>query len=545
MQRLLDFLATATNAVLAKLKRLALHIIKHPLGSIWWAVKMYFALMFFSLFVACSFGAFAQTPTMGTCAVGTPLANVGCTTSVRNGAIYTINWAGLSASGNSANQARDRLLTAWGNKSETCNINGSTSRQVTNKPVLLEPNPAKSTTTGFSGKTTCTYTVFNSSTQQDETRTSSNTASYTGISINYVNGDSCPPEGEQYAGFVSMHTTSSGTKLCYKAFDPVNNCFKDPKYSIANQFHFAQQDAGKGLVCVPSDSGELCPFKELDGGNGVFQPDLDNTNPCTDPPSTPTPPPEPPLECTTTGSGFKVCKDDPNNKCTADPTSNALICGNSCGYVNDTFMCFTQKDPQNDPNKPDPKPRPDKNDEIDDPQKAISDMVKGDFKQIQRGVETRLDGFAADMANLMQSAEHAANQANKNSAQGNKLLNSINQNTADTVKELKKITEPGEAVEGIEKPEFDDNKNDWQQRNFGTVMKAKGDEIMNLPIMNAISNFFDVSFSGSCPTYAVTVWVFEINIDQFCSPQVQALFPYISAVVLLMCSFFAIRIALL
>jgi len=527
--------------VLAKLKRLAIHIIKHPLGSIWWAVKMYFALMFFSLFVACSFGAFANTPTTGTCKIGTPLNGVGCVTTAPIKLRYTFNWRTFEGSGGSALDAFSKVLSAWSASGGVCNTNGTISKKVTKTFPPVEPNPPKAVTGAFTGETICNYTVVNAVTKVVESKTSTSTATYTGISLSPSEGAVCPPEGI-WDAFKSLHTKADGSQVCYKAFDPPA-CFADPKYAISSQFHFSQSDAGKGSVCVLSDNGQLCPFKELSGGNGVFAPDVGNTDACSAPPSTPTPPPVPPEVCHKTGSGFKACNGDPNEKCTALP-SGQMSCPASCGYLNGQFMCFTEQDPTPDPNKPDPLPRPDKNDEIDDPQKAISDMVKGDFKQIQRGVESRLDGFTVDMQNLLKAQDYGIEQANKNSAHGNKLLNSINQNTADTVKELKKITEPGEAVEGITKPEFED-KNDWNQRNFGTVMKAKGDEVMNLPIMRAINNFFDVSFSGSCPTYAVSVWVFEINIDQFCSPQVQALFPYISAIVLLMCSFFAIRIALL
>jgi hypothetical protein len=541
MQRLLDFLATATNAVLAKLKRLAIHIIKHPLGSMWWAVKMYFALMFFSLFVACSFGAFASAPTAGTCKIGTPLDGVGCTTTAPIKLRYTFNWAGFSGSGTSANDAYSKLTSAWSSSGGQCmSGKGSVSKKVLETYPPIEPSPPKSISVGFKGETTCTYTTIDPVTEQPVTNRSVTSALFTGISLTSGQGAVCPPEGV-YEDFKLLHMTGTNTGLCYKAFDPPA-CFTDPKYNISSQFHFSKTDAGKGGVCVLVDNGLLCPFKELSGGNGVFAPDIDNKELCSTPPSTPTPPPVSPEVCHKTGSGFKACNADPNEKCTAQP-SGQMSCPASCGYLNGVFMCFTEQDPTPDPNKPDPLPRPDKNDQIDDPQKAISDMVKGDFKQIQRGVESRLDGFTVDMQNLLKSQDYAIDQANKNSAQGNKLLNSINQNTADTVKELKKINE-GTVAGSIEKPEFGE-KNDWNQRNFGTVLKGKVDELGNLPIIKSATAFFDVSFAGSCPVYNVSVWVFEIQIDQFCTAEMQAIFPYIKAVVLLIAAFLAFRVAFL
>jgi hypothetical protein len=541
MQRLLDLIKAAISAVLGKLKRLVIHIIKHPLGSLWWTVKMYFALMFFSLFVACSFGAFATE----TCSYGSVVSGVGCGITPKDGAVYKINYAGKTAGGSSAGDALNNLIKQYTGAGVCNGGTGTSSSSLDGQPSLsgrTNGNPAYYTA-AFNLKTACTWEQTNPYVPGGkETVTQNFTSSHFGISIIETQGKSCDFDTEPQNKFTSLQKVNN-VEWCIKPFDILNNCFKESKYIIGPQFHYAQSDAGAGKVCVESDSGELCPWKEVSGGNGVFEPDRDSQLACDLPPSIPDPAPQDPDQCFLTGSGFKACKADPNDKCTVNST-NALSCGNSCGYLNGEFMCFTQRDPTVDPNKPDPTPRPDKDDTITDPQKALSDMVKGDFKQIQRGVETRLDGFTADMANLMKSQEYAATQANKNSAQGNKLLNSINQNTANTVEELKKLSDAGADVEGITKPEFED-KNDWSTRNFGTVLKEKADQLMQIPVMQSVSSFFNVGFSGTCPTYNVTVWVFEININQFCSPEVQALFPYIRAVVLLMCSFFAIRVALL
>jgi hypothetical protein len=532
MQRLLDLIKAAISAVLAKLKGLAIHIIKHPLGSLWWLFKMYFALMFFSLFVACSLGSFSAHATEGFCASGEVIPNVGCGVPAPSGKLWHSTTGYLSTNKTFSHKElaeAQKAACGWflgvsasGTSAGMRECTGGRSIRYKNCNWVTLPN-------GTGGH--CDY---NGSWQYSTL----NGTDYQDSNLQYY----CPPEGPAWAEFLTLYGTGTNSK-CTKPFDDTNNCFKESKYLIGPQFHYSQADAGAGNVCVEADNGEKCPWKESAGGHGVFEPDRDNQAACKLPTSIPDPTPKDPDQCFPTGSGFKACKADPNDKCTVNST-NALSCGNSCGYMNGEFMCFTQRDPTVDPNKPDPTPRPDKDDTITDPQKALSDMVKGDFKQIQRGVETRLDGFTADMANLMKSQEYAATQANKNSAQGNKLLNSINQNTANTVEELKKLSDAGAAVEGITKPEFED-KNDWSARNFGTVLKEKADQLMQIPVMKSISGFFTVGFSGTCPTYNVTVWVFEININQFCSPEVQALFPYIRAVVLLMCSFFAIRVALL
>jgi hypothetical protein len=529
MQRLLGLIKAAINAVLGKLKRLAIHIIKHPLGSIWWAVKMYFALMFFSLFVACSFGAFAQTlPYDPTDYRVATLKQKWCSDIVTTQCATT----------------PEKAVDIEANRQILAMTKTTSTTKSTGIKLSLDVQSGVTTASGaLSYRLERQELQLNYATNQWEWQPLSPINNVMSIGVHRVTPDSydCPPDGSDEYNIGPVIVDSQ--RRCYKPKPLENTCFQDPKYSLASQFHFSQSDAGKGSVCVTADNGDSCPFKELAGGNGIFQPDIENTGLCTDSPSDPTPPPVPPNECTTTGSGFKVCKNDPNEKCTANSTG-ALTCGSSCGYVNGEFMCFTQKDPIVDPNKPDPDPRPDADDNISDPLKPISDLLKSDFKDVQKGVETRLDGLATDLSNMTKAQEFAANKADKSAGQSNKLLNSINQNTANTVEELKKLGQSGGEVGSIVKPELND-KNDWSTRNFGTVLKEKGDALMAIPIMQSISGFFDVGFSGTCPTYSVNVWVFEININQFCSPEVQALFPYIRAIVLLMCSFFAIRVALL
>lgn len=500
--------------------------------------------MFLSLFVACSFGAFANTTI---CPHGNYVEGYGCTTPAPTKAGWSLNHQGYYGEGETPQDAFANWATKANSQNVESGVDGFCSYTTTSSRTFIFNSYSN-------------YTINFTQRNTSSTSYTSNQAGYICPSVPASDNSSqsqaypqekdfvpyCPPDSP-YFDFLSL-VKISGSDFCSKPAQVPKNCFSDPKYSIANQYHFAPEDQGKGNVCVPSDNGQLCQWKELSGSNGVFQPDTDAPDSACDdkPPSNPLDPVPPPPDCKTTLNGLKVCQEDANEKCTAN-SSGALSCPDSCGYYNNQFVCFENPtEPPVDPEEPEEPdtPRPPADDNIENPDKPLQDMLKKDFKDVQRGVETRLDGFAADMANLLKAEKKSNDDANKSNLQNNKLLNSINQNTGDTVKELKKLTEAGESVAGIEKPEFEE-KNDWQARNFGTVMKAKGDEIMNLPLMQAINNFFDVSFSGSCPTYAVSVWVFEINIDQFCSPQVQALFPYISAIVLLMCSFFAIRIALL
>lgn len=364
----------------------------------------------------------------------------------------------------------------------------------------------------------------------------------------------CPPQEKdappEQVAILSKYVIGAfkvdGQYRCYRP--KPNSCFESDDFKIANQYHFDPVSQGKGQVCVKNDKAENCPWKELPGSNGVFQPDIDNKSACdvTPPPplSDPADKPKDPEKCVPGGNGMKVCKADPNEKCAVN-SSGAMSCPDSCGYFNGEFMCFTEPDIPDDPNMPDKKPVPKPDDNITDPFKKMADMNKQDLKEIQRGVESRLEGFNASMDNALGELAAQGKNAEKAAGVGNKLLNSINQNTADTVKELKKLT----GDESNPQPNYEETelgeKNDWQVRNFGTVMKAAGDKIMEKPMFQAIDGYFDVSFGGTCPTWSVSVWVFEVEINQFCDQSFQAVLPLIRNLVILIFSFLAFRVAFL
>ena len=89
---------------------------------------------------------------------------------------------------------------------------------------------------------------------------------------------------------------------------------------------------------------------------------------------------------------------------------------------------------------------------------------------------------------------------------------------------------------------------DWDENNFGTVMEKHIDEMQKLPLFSAIDGFFDTSFGGTCPVWETNVSVmqasFNVRIDQFCSSAVQSILPYIRAILMLVAGFFAWRIAI-
>ena len=548
MQRLKAFPAAVTNLairfisyLLNKLKYLALHILKHPLGTIWWCIKMYFALMLLTLFVACSFGAMSAE----VCPPGTNvMAGIGCSVAAKEGINYKAERGTDKASGQSAGEALSNFVKVYTAKTTVCKGTGVETRSA-DGPPKLGGGPVHYTG-AFTAKFVCTWTQISPITRENETLTSESKSDISGITISPGKGFECPPDGPAWSLYERLIYTGPEAAVCVKPFP--NNCFKSPDFELANQYHFDPLSEGKGNVCVLNDKAEKCPWKELPGSNGVFQPDLENTDLCDlkDPPplSDPSEKPKDPEKCVPGGNGMKVCIADPNEKCAVNSTG-AMSCPDSCGYFNGEFMCFTEPDIPDDPNTPPKKPVPKPDDNITDPFKKMADMNKQDLKEIQRGVESRLEGFNVSMDNALGELVAQGKNADKAAGVGNKLLNSINQNTADTVKELKKLN----GDESNPQPNYEETelgeKNDWKARNFGTVMKAAAESILDKPIFQAIDGYFDVSFGGSCPTWSVSVWVFEVEINQFCEQSFQSIFPLIRNVVILIFSILAFRVAFL
>lgn len=559
MQRLKVLLVAVINLftrlffyLVNKLKRIAIHVLKHPLGTIWWCVKMYFALMLCALFVACSFGAFAQItnetydPNDSKPAI---LKQAVCAVAPAP------NGSGTKQYGCGRDQAEavNKAAPAFGEDLQALcgTVAGRTNCSVTVASILPANLPS--------------YAEYNLSysykcqmdTDAELEDCSSNNPKYRSQNFSIVQQPksyTCPPTDPMYSEAMNAILEKykigpikvDGVELCFQP--KPNTCFEEADFQIANQYHFDPSSQGVPMVCVPNDKGEKCPWKALPGSNGVFAPDKDNKNACeeTPPPpdSEPADEPEAPEKCLPGGNGMMVCEADPNEKCVVNSTG-AMSCPDSCGYMNGEFKCFTEPDIPTDPNDPTPEPRPDPDDNVTDPMKPIMDMVKGDFKNIQRGVESRIDGMAADVRNMAAQSKADGDKLAKAAGIGNKLLNSINQNTADTVKELKKLT----GDESNPQPVYDETelgeKNDWQVRNFGTVMQAAAEKILEKPMFKAVEKYFDVSFGGSCPTWSVAVWVFEIEIDQFCSQSFQSILPLIRNLVILIFSILAFRVAFL
>lgn len=101
-----------------------------------------------------------------------------------------------------------------------------------------------------------------------------------------------------------------------------------------------------------------------------------------------------PKECFTLPNGVRWCWADKAEKCQV--VNGVEQCASGCGTVNGDFVCYDDK-PVIPPKDRDQLTPPD--DTLTDPNKPINEMVKSDFKEVNKGVETRLDNVVTSISN--------------------------------------------------------------------------------------------------------------------------------------------------
>jgi hypothetical protein len=89
--------------------------------------------------------------------------------------------------------------------------------------------------------------------------------------------------------------------------------------------------------------------------------------------------------------------------------------------------------------------------------------------------------------------------------------------------------------------------NDYEVRNYGTVIESAVNEMKESPVFVAVDGFFEVSFSGSCPTYTANVDFMNtsVTMDHWCRPIMNEIWPIIQAIIMFGFSFMAFRVAIL
>jgi len=87
---------------------------------------------------------------------------------------------------------------------------------------------------------------------------------------------------------------------------------------------------------------------------------------------------------------------------------------------------------------------------------------------------------------------------------------------------------------------YDTALNDWDSKNFGTVMQSHVDSLKSSPIYTGLTSFTDVSISGNCSPIVFSVMGMEASFD-ICSA-LDSFLTIVSAVVIFLASWFAFRI---
>ena len=257
-------------------------------------------------------------------------------------------------------------------------------------------------------------------------------------------------------------------------------------------------------------------------------------------------PEDAPEDCFVTQNGLKWCWANEDEKCAR--VNGVLTCEPGCGTVNGDFVCVDTETPL----PGDEEPPVD--DTVDDPTKPTSDMTKQDYKDVNRGVESRLDilNSAITKVNTTNNQNGAKIDAtNKLLAEISGKIDDLGGGSGDGDFDMPDGTEDGAGGIGYDTDRLSEftNANDWEQKNFGTVMLAASQQLQETPIFTSVSGFFDVSLSGSCPIWSTSFTVFEqsfnFTVDQQCSEVMTQIWPIIRAIIILIFSFLAFRVAIL
>ncbi|MDD4864849.1 MAG: virulence factor TspB C-terminal domain-related protein [Alishewanella agri] len=223
-------------------------------------------------------------------------------------------------------------------------------------------------------------------------------------------------------------------------------------------------------------------------------------------------PPEEP-ECSIGGNGMEVCPADPNEKCSSYQHEGKTFydCPSNCGFIQDQFFCTTE--PDSDGEIPDmskcfkvatgwacPPDSPTPDDNIDNPEKTLPDMTKGDFKETNKGVETRLDAtnlLLGDIAGTGEATNQGIADLNAKALAANGILSQIRQNTGATAGNTADIKD---ALTG-DGMDLDDN----HRGLIGGALGITGDESIDdltkeeITLDSFRSDFQWSGGGGSCP----------------------------------------------
>ena len=511
-------LVPLTEWVLSKAK----YAIRHPIKSLLVMVKIYLTLLLFAFFLVASFSSFAQTIFDGL----TPTPKVdGFEFHYQGPLTFGFQFVNEVIGGN-------RELRSVPTSGEYCNA----WKDFVSADDLVSDSIVDSNETTLSDGTVRVNLVFHcevSTTFDTQNACGGNTPPCTRF-----NDDDFTFLYDRIPVLVCDQGSIVTGDECYSLLD-VREADSCPDSASVPDFVLPADGSGSSNVCLPSDDGSRCAYS-LDSSGEFYTYNFeancyDSDIPVYDEDGLATTADRNPDQvCEDLGNGTHACVEDPDNVC-----SNGT-CQAGCGFFGlgdqTEFICFAEDfDGDGIPDYADPDIDGDgiPNDEdLDSDGDGKDDPVfnngGGGGGVVNVDVDVDVD---VDTSDLEAAIDEQTDELKES-------LGNINGNLTTT--RVVNFTIP-DNVKALGEP------NDYDERNFGTVLEDAVEEMQESPVFKAVDGFFEVSFSGSCPTYSAYIDYINFNlvIDHFCSPVMNAVWPIISAIVILVFSYLAFRVAVL
>lgn len=299
--------------------------------------------------------------------------------------------------------------------------------------------------------------------------------------------------------------------------------------------------SGPEQVCRELPDGSKCAMEKYSVNGAYAYSQMLEPSTCFDGPIAVNPyeentdtPPENDDGCLDFGNGVTACEADPNTTC---PNGQ---CPEGCGTYDigggPVFACLASEDPQPD--------------EPIDPIETVEPIdITGEEYDTIRGTNQLLANQGAQISTLTLIGQEQRAEQVRTTRAVTDLGSKLDEQTA-LLRQIKEGVE-SEEQDTSTPANFGDGKlyeaNDYDQKNYGTVLVAAVEEMKASPIYEAVGGFFDITLSGSCPTYSTSVPYLNttITIDQFCSQTMNSIWPFVKAIILLVFSFLAFRVAVL
>ncbi len=351
----------------------------------------------------------------------------------------------------------------------------------------------------------------------------------------YEEAYQCPPQntssqdGTDYTEHTIMHTLDDGSTMCFTAqsLEDVDSC------NLDNPDVIGTADSPP-LVCVTKADGSKCAMQKYEvNGQFAYSQNLEPSS-CYEGEISLQPYNDPTTAdditgdgCQEIGNGIRACVADPTQVC----NQSTGVCNSGCGTFDigqgPTFICLQDSDATCDPTTT-------ANciiSEPFDPTTPYEPPIEPSDPTFQTvtGTNTLINNTNVILTGIGQG------------------ISTMGQGLDGVKSGLDEIKEEMETTKTVT---FDDEiytPNDYEERNYGTVLESAVNEMRNTELVTSVNEFFDVDFSGSCPIYSTSVPYINstITIDQFCSSAMGSIWPIVSAIILLVFSVLAFRVAIL